>query len=233
MTTAADLIAAADGVVFDLFHTLTCVQTSRAPGRNTHEVLGVSYASWREHWGRLNQSWVRGEQTDPVAIIGAVARAIDPTIEPAVIAAAAEARVARFAHCLRSTPPEVVAVVASLKHEHGKRLALCSNADVSEVAAWAESPLAEFFDATIFSCHVGLAKPEPDIFRRAAADLGLAPAACVFVGDGGSDELPAAKALGMPAIMTTQMIAELWPEVVPERMSQADAVVRDLRELLP
>ncbi|GEM_PF-166712 len=63
----------------------------------------------------------------------------------------------------------------------GLRTALLSN-------SWGcdEYPRADFaglFDAVVISGEVGMRKPEPEIFRHAAAQLGLAPRECVFIDD--------------------------------------------------
>ena len=46
-------------------------------------------------------------------------------------------------------------------------------------------------------------KPDPAIFRLSMDALGASPDECLYVGDGGSDELAAARALGMRAIQAT------------------------------
>jgi HAD superfamily hydrolase (TIGR01509 family) len=52
-------------------------------------------------------------------------------------------------------------------------------------------------DAIALSYEVGHAKPSPEIFRAAIDPLGVSPENCLYVGDGGSDELNGASALGM------------------------------------
>ena len=42
---------------------------------------------------------------------------------------------------------------------------LISNADTIEVASWQSCPAAGVFDAELFSCHVGMAKPQPRFSR--------------------------------------------------------------------
>jgi HAD superfamily hydrolase (TIGR01509 family) len=39
------------------------------------------------------------------------------------------------------------------------------------------------FDRVLLSCDLGLAKPDPEIFRRASAAMGVAPRRCLFVDD--------------------------------------------------
>jgi putative hydrolase of the HAD superfamily len=60
------------------------------------------------------------------------------------------------------------------------------------------------FNAVALSYEVGQAKPHPAIYRTALDRLGVPPSRCVFVGDGGSDELAGARALGMTTIRIDQ-----------------------------
>jgi putative hydrolase of the HAD superfamily len=55
------------------------------------------------------------------------------------------------------------------------------------------------FDDIVCSAEVGMAKPEPEIFRLAAGRLGLDPAECVFVDDW-DQNIEAAKGVGMTAV---------------------------------
>ena len=65
------------------------------------------------------------------------------------------------------------------------------------------SVLWPYFDAPVLSCEAGVMKPDPAIFRLSLDALDVCPAECLYVGDGGSDELTAAHALGMRAIQAT------------------------------
>ncbi len=66
---------------------------------------------------------------------------------------------------------------------------------------WPKTPYAAYIDAPVFSSRVGLVKPDPRIFRLALDQLGATPTDCLYVGDGGSNELAASTALGMTAVM--------------------------------
>ncbi|MFI6240223.1 HAD family hydrolase [Micromonospora sp. NPDC050795] len=86
----------------------------------------------------------------------------------------------------------------------GHPLALISNATSETAEAWPQSSLARRLDVAVFSCEVGLAKPDPAIYRIAAERLGVAPSECVFVGDGADGELAGAAAVGMTVLRTTE-----------------------------
>jgi len=52
----------------------------------------------------------------------------------------------------------------------------------------------------VFSCDVGVSKPDPRIYEIACERLGVEPDECLFVGDGANDELPGAERVGMTAV---------------------------------
>jgi putative hydrolase of the HAD superfamily len=88
--------------------------------------------------------------------------------------------------------------LASLRSSH--RLALVSNAWPGACAhARAHWKLDEPFGDLIFSCEVGLAKPEPAIYRLACERLDVTPADSVFIDDS-PENVDAAVALGMRAV---------------------------------
>lgn len=64
-----------------------------------------------------------------------------------------------------------------------------------------EHGLATFFDDIVFSCEVGIAKPAPEIYQIACDRLGARAKDCVFLGDGGSDELSGALQVEMEPIL--------------------------------
>ena len=102
------------------------------------------------------------------------------------------------------------------------RLGLISNADAMEVASWADCSLAGLFDVEVFSCEVGCAKPDHAIFRRCVDALGLEPGECLFVGDGGSNELIGARQVGLGTVFVSGVIAGFWPERIAQRIPTAD-----------
>jgi putative hydrolase of the HAD superfamily len=61
-------------------------------------------------------------------------------------------------------------------------------------------PVAPLLDATIYSVRLGVCKPDPRIYLAACAELGVQPADCLYVGDGGSHELTGAAAVGMTPV---------------------------------
>jgi putative hydrolase of the HAD superfamily len=79
------------------------------------------------------------------------------------------------------------------------KVSVLSNADGSLRARLEEQRIHHLFDDIVCSAEVGMAKPEPEIFRLAAGRLGVDPAECVFVDDW-DQNIAAAQAVGMTAI---------------------------------
>jgi putative hydrolase of the HAD superfamily len=67
-------------------------------------------------------------------------------------------------------------------------------------AIYDDELIAELFDAVVISGHVGLHKPQPEIFRLACERLGVAPADAVFVDDL-RENCAGAEAVGMTALL--------------------------------
>lgn len=104
-------------------------------------------------------------------------------------------------------------------------ISVCSQ-EVSRV--WEETSLGGKFDATVFSCDVGISKPDPRIYEIACERLEVEPAECLFVGDGANDELPGAERVGMSAVQLRAPGEELTE---PGKAWQG-ASIEHLREVL-
>ena len=99
-----------------------------------------------------------------------------------------------------SIHPDMLALLLALKPRY--RLAILSNTHIVEMEDWFVEThgLANLFDVVISSAKVGLAKPEPEIYRLTLDRLGVAPGDALFI-----DDMPrntqAAEALGLPSIV--------------------------------
>jgi putative hydrolase of the HAD superfamily len=219
------------GVVFDLFHTLTGLESERSDLPWTADVLGIDRKRWDEVLMAGSQRRLTGEERDPYRIVSALAREIDPTIADERIRKAVDVRMQRFRDSLFRVPEENIEVVRKLRSA-GLGLGLISNADAMEVAAWNECPLAGLFDAEVFSCDVGCVKPDRAIYEHCLRSLRLSAGDCLFVGDGGSNELAGARAVGMSTVFVSGVVSALWPDRVPQRLLQCDHRVQHLPEVL-
>lgn len=85
--------------------------------------------------------------------------------------------------------------------EKGYRLGIVTNGPcVQQHRKLDVSGLRPLLDTVLVSSEEGVAKPDAELFRRAAARLGLSPAQCLFVGDHPVNDIGGALASGMKAI---------------------------------
>ena len=220
------MMAAPRGVIFDLYHTLTARESEwSAAIPATCALLGVDRRAWDRALIETSRWRLVGEERDPWRIFRRLIDQVDGSITDERARDVLAQRTRRFRECFENVPPANVAMLRRLRSA-GIRLALLSNADVMDLDAYRGSVLEGNFDAEVFSCDVGYAKPDPEIYRLCLDRLGLAAADCVFVGDGGSNELEGAKAVGLRTILVSGAIEELWPERVAARIAIADHHLR-------
>lgn len=231
MTEVARFIESKECLFFDLFHTLTGLESEWSTIPPTSALLGVSREAWNEQLLERSRDRLVGKLRDPVEFIGIMARALEPTISDERIRDAARLRAERFEEELIKIPRENIGTLAELKRR-GKRLCLISNADASEAAAWPLSPLAPLFDEAIFSCDAGTLKPEPEIYALALGRMGVSSELSAFVGDGGSGELAGARRAGLGTVMVALVARELWPQEIAARRAEADYSIERIPELI-
>ncbi len=99
-----------------------------------------------------------------------------------------------------SPRPGVIETISTLK-ELGHKVGLISNCGEEVCRLWDTTPFAPLLDFAVLSFAIGLVKPDPQIYRIAAAKLGLAAEHCLYVGDGSDDELTGASDVGMTPVL--------------------------------
>lgn len=72
--------------------------------------------------------------------------------------------------------------------------------------------LSRYVSWTFMSCRLGLRKPDPAMFERVAAELGVPPGECLFIDDR-SKNCEGARAVGMSAVEFTGDVAALEREL--------------------
>ena len=208
-------------VLFDLYDTLVSGMTTPSILPPTWEDLGIPVEAYQRRWFQNSDGRVVGRIQDPVEVLRVVAHDIDPGIPMATIEWASARRQQRLEHEVTRVEPAVVDAVARLR-ARGVRLALVSNACYGEIEGWPRSPLAAHFDAAIFSCQVGAAKPDPAIYLEALRQVGAEPATALFAGDGNSDELRGARAVGLATALISGYAERHWSHALPGRRAHAD-----------
>ncbi|HEX5188330.1 MAG TPA: HAD-IA family hydrolase [Streptosporangiaceae bacterium] len=189
-------------VIFDFFATLTPSTPEHVWAEHTARSaapLGLDPSDWRQ---ALDDSWAEratGVLGDLPATFRELARrhGAEPG-ERALAAACAARRAAQ--HELFRFRPDALAVLEQVR-ARGFRLGVLSDCTIELADAWQRLPVAALVDARVLSCEQGRRKPDPVLFTTIARELGVAPADCLYVGDGGGGELSGASACGMHAVM--------------------------------
>jgi putative hydrolase of the HAD superfamily len=96
--------------------------------------------------------------------------------------------------------PGVRETAATLR-ARGYRLAVLSNWDSRLHRVLAETGLRPLFDHVLISSELGAEKPDPAIFRAAERVLGVAPDACLHVGDSRAHDWAGALSAGWNALL--------------------------------
>jgi putative hydrolase of the HAD superfamily len=129
--------------------------------------------------------------------------------------------------------PGVEQMLDDLKNT-GYIIGLISNCSYLTPSIVDEIGIRKKIDLTILSCEVGLVKPEVEIYLQAATRLKVNASECLFVGDGGDNEMIGAKLAGFITALVEQERghAYRYPEkdyVVDYRLPTITAVLDYLK----
>lgn len=187
-------------IYFDLFFTLI---NPEYLGDNEYDVIGISKNEWERYAedAFLYEERAKGQVKNSKDIIDKIVARMpyNLTIEQKkLILLRREERIKR---ALLKVDGMILETLQKL-HKDSFKIGLISNADVIDSRYFSKSPLADYFDSVIFSCDVGLLKPDERIYKLAMQELRVLPEESIFVGDGGSNELYGAKVAGMKTIFS-------------------------------
>lgn len=194
-------------VVFDLFITLTDFENERRRPDDMVElaaVLGVDRNAFVSVFRSTFTERATGQMGDLRSTMRTVAVMLNASVTEGALAHACDLR---MEHERRITQPRegVVAAIEQLR-ETGLRTGLLSDCTPEIGELWDELPYKDLFDARMLSFERGLRKPASELYVELAASLGVQPTDCLYVGDGGSNELSGAEAVGMtPVLLQTPL----------------------------
>lgn len=194
-----------DVVFFDLFFTL--VTPAYTAARNEYDVVGISRLEWELYAEdeQLYRKRASGLEKNPKKIIDAILSKIASPYSESQSREILALREQRMKQALLCIDAEILDTLAAIKSS-GRKLCLISNSDVIDTMFWKSSPLSHLFDHAVFSYEVGSLKPQAEIYQTAMCIMNVKPAQCIYVGDGGSDELKGAKELEIETIMTNYLL---------------------------
>jgi putative hydrolase of the HAD superfamily len=220
--------------VFDLFGTLVPEYTKAefyATVDAIADAVGADRTAFREGWIATAPQRQTGGFATIEDNVAAVCTALGVVADPAAIERGLVPRAQMYARWFHPRDGALESL-RSLR-DRGYPLALVSMCAPDTPALWRATEMAALVDVTVFSCEEGLRKPDPEIYRLATDRLGVAPAACVYVGDGAYGEMTGAAAIGMhPYLLVDPSIEDPEAMLTPERDSWDGPRIAHLTELL-
>ena len=191
-------------IYFDLFFTLIVPTYEKT--NNEYEILNLSVGEWEQYaennilYHERALGFVKTEKEIIDKIVSLMPFEVRAIQKEQVLFA----REQRMKNALKMISKEILDTLVKLKLKDIK-LGLISNADCIDCKYWNQSPLFRCFNDSVFSCNVGLLKPDRQIYELAMQRLNVSPEQCLFVGDGGSNELCGAKSAGMGTVFSEML----------------------------
>ena len=219
-------------VIFDLFGTLahnfstsgyqdTLVQMA--------SVLSLPSDEFRRAWFETSRERNTGVSQSCEGDIELICRRFEVRPEERQVELAVKVRLDYMRH-LMTPQPGAIETLSCLR-ENGCKTGLISDCTHEIPVVWPETPFAPLIDAAIFSCLAGFRKPDPRIYQLAARQLDVQPEQCLYVGDGGSQELSGALKIGMHPVLIRPDADSSEPHLINRERWDGPAV-SSLRDIL-
>jgi putative hydrolase of the HAD superfamily len=189
-------------VIFDLFGTLVknfTVQQHEWTLGQMAEILTTPRDEFIRLWyGTFNMRCL-GELKTPEENVEYVCRELSIAADNDLVKKAAQIRYTLTRDTLVPLTGSLD-MLSSLKKQ-GIKIGLVSDCSSEVPRIWPDTPFDQLFDITVFSCTEGVKKPDPQIYTLAAEKLYVNPEDCLYIGDGSSNELTGAAAVGMHPVL--------------------------------
>ena len=218
-------------VIFDLFGTLVYNVSARDDDealRQMASVLSVPPHGFVRSWYDTFDQRMTGNFRSYRSCIRYIARQLGVPVKAKQIELAARIRFEMTKCEVMTLRANAIEVLSRVKLD-GYRTGLISNCSFETTILWKEVPLAPLIDVAVFSCLVGMKKPDPRIYRLATEQLNVEPQDCLYVADGIGQELAVASQIGMHAV---QILVPGEDEYDPYREEWDGPVISSLTEVL-
>jgi len=216
-------------VIFDMYETLITEWGHLSyKRRDISRDLQVDLQDFTKIWhGLEHDRWVgKYSYEEVIKLIMERLGCTNPTAYDTVIRKRYETKAA----CFSFLHKDIIPVLDKLK-ENGYKIGLISNCFSEEVKVIRESILYPYFDVAILSYEVGLVKPDRRIYELCVERLKVAPEECLYIGDGGCDELPAARSFGMNAYQAGWYLKEFKDNYCIDGFECMDSPLQILEKL--
>lgn len=193
-------------VIFDMFETLiTHFESPLYMGQQIAADIGIPEPKFREIWDTTDDDRTLGKKTleEVITKIMQVNGCYSDVVFQKIIDKRKQSKI----ECFQHLHPQIIPMLRNLK-ERNLKVGLITNCYFEEKDVIRDSVLFEFFDAVCMSCELRMKKPDSAIFQKCMEDLEVLPEECLYIGDGGSFELEAARSLGMHTLQATWYLKE-------------------------
>lgn len=188
-------------VIFDMFETLVTLFEGRTYfGEDIAADVGADPSDFRREWHRIEGDRSTGRYTIEEGL-EIVLKTLG-VYSPEKVKLAAGKRLEALGDTFSAIQPESVRLLDELKR-NGMLIGLITNTFSDERDMIRSCILFPYFDEALISYEQGIMKPDLLLYRMMTERLGVKPEECIFVGDGGSKELYAAREAGMHPVQCT------------------------------
>ena len=218
-------------VIFDMFETLvTLFAGSVYMGREIAREIGLSEPKFREIWDTTDEARTLGKRTLESVIEEVLT--VNNCYSEELLERIITKRKRMIKESFEHIHPEIIPLFKWFKEQNIK-IGLITNCFFEERDIIKDSVFFEYFDVMCMSCELGVKKPETAIFKKCLTELGLAPAECLYVGDGGSLELETAKSVGMHPLQAAWYLKDGTRQPVKRKaeFSQAECPLDVIAEI--
>ena len=222
-------------VIFDLFGTLVDIFSRREYENIVAEMVSILKVPPDDFF----KIWIQSAEMRTTGVFRTLEESLEYICRKLKIKADASqieaALRVRFDYVTRALTPrqDAIEVLTSLKSS-GLKIGLISNCSMEPPLIWPTTPFAPFFNIALFSSVVGINKPDRRIFQMAVARLMVEPSKCLYVGDGGDNELAAAADVGMMPVLIRASHEDVTDAIRPNDESKyfTGPKISSLKEVL-
>jgi len=222
-----------EAVIFDLFGTLVpnmSLSEHRAVLTRMAHVLSAPPDDFAQLWFDTFNERSTGIFQSPDDNVEYICRTLGVSVNETQVKLATRIR---FDYAVQSMMPrpDAIETLSHLKFE-GCKTGLISDCSAEVPAMWKGSPFVELIDVAIFSCSVGVKKPDPRIYVLAMEKMVVEPEKCLYIGDGSSQELTGASQVGMHAVLLRIPDEDSTDAHQIDREEWEGSVISSLKEVL-
>jgi putative hydrolase of the HAD superfamily len=221
-----------EAVIFDLFGTLVN-NIPRSESEKFFTEIGPIlkapgeelYQLWLDIWEKRAGGFFRSTEET----FGFVCKKLGISVSYAELEHASRLH-GDFIESMVTPRPYAVEVLTRLKSE-GYKTGLITDCSAGTVKHWGEIPFSHLIDVPVFSCLERIMKPDSRIYLLAIERLGVEPQKCLYIGDGGGQELTGAAEVGMHPVLIRHPDEDI-SEMYYEREEWDGPMISSLKEVL-